>query len=117
MVGSGDGQRRRSGWREGELRRGAPSHHYLPYLNKSEHCVILSEASDYQRAVFGALNQFRCESNGPAFFAVPGERLVAGVAPFFAEVDPGGVHFPDQGEFFGAGPAFELLFSSDGACG
>jgi hypothetical protein len=31
-------------------------------LNKSQHSVILSEASEYQRAAFGALNQFRRES-------------------------------------------------------
>jgi hypothetical protein len=28
-------------------------------LNKSQHAVILSEASEYQCAAFGALNQFR----------------------------------------------------------
>jgi hypothetical protein len=35
--------------------------------NKKEKCVILSEASEYVAPAFGRNNQFRRESNGPAF--------------------------------------------------
>ena len=37
-------------------------------------------------------------------------------APVFAEVEPARVGFFDEGDLFGARPAFELLFSGDG-CG
>src|ERR1039458_8449806 len=61
--------------------------------------------------------QTRVERTCISSFAVGGGNWLQKLAPVFAEVDPGRVHFLDEGELFRADPALDLFFASDGAVG